>query len=194
MKILTDVKILLASQSPRRRQLLEEAGFRHFRILPADIDESFPDEMPLEQAAEFVAKNKALAIRDLAHPDEVILAADSMVILDGVHYAKPSDLLDARRMIQALSGRKHTVITGVCLANHEKLVTFSGVTEVTMHHLSTEEIDYYVEKYRPLDKAGAYGVQEWIGLCKISKIAGTYANVMGLPVDMVYDALRLFHD
>jgi septum formation protein len=192
MDLLKDRKILLASQSPRRRQLLEEAGYKQFRILPADIDETFPDEMPLEQAAEFVAKNKALAIRHLAQADEVILSADSMVILDGVHFAKPATLAEAKEMLAALAGNSHTVITGVCLANHQKMVTFSGITTVTMHPMTAQEIDYYVEQYKPLDKAGAYGVQEWIGLCKIAHIQGTYANVMGLPTDLVYARLLEF--
>jgi septum formation protein len=191
MQRLTEIPILLASQSPRRKQLLEEAGFR-FRVMPADIDESFPDDMLLEVAAEYIARNKAVAILPHATPTEVVLAADSMVILDGVHYAKPIDEQDAIEMITALQGKTHLVVTGVCLANAAKMVTFSGHTHVSMHPMTLEEITYYVQQYKPFDKAGAYGVQEWIGLCKIAEIRGTYTNVMGLPVDMVYHGLEEF--
>jgi septum formation protein len=192
MQQLLSTKILLASQSPRRKQLLEEAGFRNFRIQPADIDENFPDDMPLEQAAEYVATNKAMTILPQAASDEVVLAADSMVILDGVHYAKPTDEADAITMITALQGKRHLVVTGVCLASGTKMVQFSSHTYVTLHAMTLEEITYYVQTYKPLDKAGAYGAQEWIGICKIASMEGTYTNVMGLPVDMVYAALAEF--
>jgi septum formation protein len=192
MHILNTTQLLLASQSPRRKQLLEEAGFHNFRILPANIDESFPDEMPLEQAAEYVATNKAMTILPLATAQEIVLAADSMVILEGVHYAKPLDETDAIAMITALQGKTHLVVTGVCLASREKMVQFSSHTQVTLHPMTPEEIAYYVHTYKPLDKAGAYGAQEWIGLCKIARLEGTYANVMGLPIDMVYAALQEF--
>jgi septum formation protein len=191
MQIL-DTPLLLASQSPRRRQLLTEAGFTRFRIIPADIDESFPEEMPLYLAAEYVAANKAKAILQQALPNEVILSADSMVILDGVHYAKPENEAHAIEMITALAGTTHLVITGCCLMSQSRTELFSAHTEVTLKPMSQAEIVYYVQQYRPYDKAGAYGAQEWIGLCKISKYVGSYTNVLGLPVDLVYDKLQIF--
>ena len=122
----------------------------------------------------------------------VLLGADSVVILDGVIYEKPKDRSDAQRILRELSGRKHTVITGVCLANERQERVFSGISRVHFDRLSDEEIDFYVDKYQPYDKAGAYAIQEWIGLCKINKIEGTYANIMGLPVDLVYQELQHF--
>lgn len=183
--------IVLASKSPRRSQLLREAGF-DFRILSLDVDEDFSTDMPVEEVAEYLARRKALAAAPALRPDEVILAADSVVILDGEIFNKPADYDEAFWMIRRLSGRQHTVVTGVCLLSAERERSFSGVSNVTFADLSNEEIDYYIRTCQPFDKAGAYGVQEWIGLCKITHIEGTYANVMGLPVDKVYAALREF--
>lgn len=181
--------IILASKSPRRAQLLAEAGFE-FTVAELDVNEDFPAEMPVEAVAEHLAQRKALAARHLIKKNEIVLTADSVVILDGVIYNKPADYDEAFRMIRALSGRQHTVITGVCLisATHEK--SFSGVSQVFFAELSDAEIDHYIRTCKPFDKAGAYGVQEWIGLCKIRRIEGTYANVMGLPVDLVYETLK----
>ncbi|MBK8556801.1 MAG: septum formation protein Maf [Lewinellaceae bacterium] len=183
--------ILLASRSPRRSQLLREAGFS-FSVIGGDVPENFPEEMPVEQVAEHLAQRKALASRNHISDREIVLAADSVVILEGVIYNKPADYDDAFRMIRKLSGKQHTVITGVCMLAKEKTVSFSGISRVWIAELSDEEIDYYIRTCQPFDKAGAYGVQEWIGLCKITKIDGTYANVMGLPVDLVYQALQEF--
>ena len=183
--------IVLASKSPRRSQLLREAGF-DFRILSLDVDEDFSADMPVEEVAEYLARRKALAAAPALRPDEVILAADSVVILDCEIFNKPADYDEAFWMIRRLSGRQHTVVTGVCLLSAERERSFSGVSNVTFADLSNEEIDYYIRTCQPFDKAGAYGVQEWIGLCKITHIEGTYANVMGLPVDKVYAALREF--
>ena len=183
--------LILASQSPRRSQLLREAGFV-FTVQVSDIDESFPSDMPVEEVAPWLARRKALAVAHLIQDQEIILAADSVVILDGVIYNKPADISEAFRMIRTLSGRQHTVITGVCLLSKEREKTFSGVTNVWFAEMTDEEIAYYVETCKPFDKAGAYGVQEWIGHCKITRIEGTFPNVMGLPVDLVYAALREF--
>ncbi len=183
--------IVLASKSPRRSQLLREAGF-DFRVLPLDVDEDFPADMPVEEVAEYLARRKALAAAPAIQSDEVILAADSVVILDGEIFNKPADYDEAFRMIRRLSGRQHTVITGVCLLSATRERSFSGVSQVTFAGLNDAEIDYYIRSCQPFDKAGAYGVQEWIGLCKITHIEGTYANVMGLPVDKVYAALQEF--
>lgn len=183
--------LILASQSPRRSQLLREAGFK-FTVKAFDIDESFPAEMPVEEVAPWLAQRKAQAAAGLIRDREIILAADSVVILDGVIYNKPAGYNEAFQMIRLLSGKQHTVITGVCLLAKEKEKTFSGVTKVWFAELSDEEIDYYICSCRPFDKAGAYGVQEWIGHCKITRIEGTFPNVMGLPVDLIYAALQEF--
>lgn len=183
--------LILASQSPRRSQLLREAGFE-FSVFASEIDESFPPEMPVEEVAPWLAQRKAYAAAHLIQDKEVVLAADSVVILDGVIYNKPADYADAFRMIRLLSGRQHTVITGVCLLAKEKEKVFAGVTKVWFAQLDDEEIDYYIRTCQPFDKAGAYGAQDWIGHCKISRIEGTFQNVMGLPVDLVYQALGEF--
>lgn len=183
--------LILASQSPRRSQLLREAGFE-FSVFASEIDESFPPEMPVEEVAPWLAQRKACAAAHLIQDNEVVLAADSVVILDGVIYNKPADYADAFRMIRLLSGRQHTVITGVCLLAKEKEKVFAGVTKVWFAQLDDEEIDYYIRTCQPFDKAGAYGAQDWIGHCKISRIEGTFQNVMGLPVDLVYKALGEF--
>lgn len=183
--------LILASQSPRRSQLLREAGF-NFSIQACDIDESFPPDMPAEAVAPWLARRKAHAAAHLIQDREIVLAADSVVILDGVIYNKPADYADAFRMIRLLSGRQHTVITGVCLLAKEQEKTLAGVTKVWFAELSDEEIDYYIRTCNPFDKAGAYGAQDWIGHCKITRIEGTFQNVMGLPVNLVYEALREF--
>lgn len=183
--------LILVSKSPRRAQLLYEAGFV-FSIQGLDVPEDYPDDMPVEEVAEYLACRKALGGSHLIREREVLLAADSTVVLDGVIYNKPVDHADARQMLKALSGQRHRVVTGVCLSAAERQVSFSGKTDVWFEELTDDEIEYYIETCQPYDKAGAYGVQEWIGLCKIKRIEGTYANVMGLPVDMVYAALKEF--
>lgn len=183
--------LILASKSPRRSQLLREAGFE-FSVQAFDTDESFPEDIPCVDVAPWLAHKKALAAAHLIQDQEIILAADSVVILDNTIYNKPADYDDAFRMIRALSGKQHLVVTGVCLmsAEHEKLL--AGHTKVWFDHLSDEEIDYYIHTCQPFDKAGSYGAQDWIGHCKITKIEGTFQNVMGLPVDLVYAALQSF--
>lgn len=181
--------LILASKSPRRSQLLREAGFE-FIVHAFDVDESFSDQMPVEDVAPWLALQKARSAAHLIQDQEIILAADSVVILDGVIYNKPADHQDAFRMLRLLSGRQHTVITGVCLLSKEKEVSRAGVTKVWFAELSDEEINYYIQTCRPFDKAGAYGCQEWIGHCKIKRIEGSFPNVMGLPVDLVYAALQ----
>lgn len=183
--------LILASKSPRRSQLLQEAGFE-FTVQTFDMDESFPSEMPVEAVAPWLAQRKAEAAAHLIEQDEVVLAADSVVILEGRIYNKPDDYNEAFSMIRALSGKQHTVITGVCLRSKEKEEVFAGVTKVWFSELSDEEIDYYIRTCQPFDKAGSYGAQDWIGHCKITRIEGTFQNVMGLPVDLVYAALQKF--
>lgn len=186
-----DRPLILASKSPRRSQLLQEAGF-NFRVECFDVDESFPEDMPCLEVAPWLAQKKARAARRLIRDREVILAADSVVILGQVIFNKPADYEEAFGMIRALSGREHLVVTGVCLLGKEKEVQVAGHTKVWFAELSDAEIDYYINTCSPYDKAGSYGAQDWIGHCKITRIEGTFQNVMGLPVDLVYAALKEF--
>lgn len=186
-----DRKILLFSKSPRRSQLLQEAGF-DFEVVTAEVDESFPPEMNVREVAEYIARKKAVAAGHLLDRSEIILTADTIVLLEGVIYEKPVDVADARRILSDLSGKVHEVITGVCLLSKNQERSFSGVSKVHFGQLTPEEIDYYIQTYQPFDKAGAYAIQEWIGHCKIHKIEGTYSNIMGLPVDLVYRELLDF--
>ncbi|MEO6760489.1 MAG: Maf family protein [Saprospiraceae bacterium] len=183
--------LILASKSPRRSQLLREAGFE-FTVQAFDVDESFPASMPVEEVAPWLAERKAQAAAHLIQDQEIILSADSVVILDNVIYNKPEDYADAVRMLRLLSGRQHTVVTGICLLAKERQQTFAGITKVWFAELSDAEIDYYIRTCPPFDKAGSYGAQDWIGHCKITRIEGTFQNVMGLPVDLVYRALAEF--
>jgi septum formation protein len=185
-------KIILASKSPRRRQLLQQAGFQ-FEVRTREVEETFPPELPVEEVAAYLATKKAEAVRDfLTGGDEIILTADSVVILNGKFYGKATDLADAAQMLRELSGNVHEVITGVCLLSAKKEVVFSGVSRVHFAELSKEEIQYYVNNYEVLDKAGSYAIQEWIGLCCIEKIEGSYSNIMGLPMELVYQHLKEF--
>ncbi len=184
-------KIILASKSPRRSFLLKQAGF-DFEVRTKEVEEDYPADMPVDAVAPYLARKKALAALDLIVGDEIILASDCVVVFDNVIYGKPVDYADAVHILKTLSGKVHRVITGVCLLSKEKEVTLSDVSKVYMDDLSEEEIDFYVRHYQPFDKAGAYAIQEWIGLCKISKIEGSYANIMGLPVHLVYKALQTF--
>lgn len=185
-------KIILASQSPRRKQLLSEAGFE-FEVRVTDIPEDFPEEMPASEVPSYLAEKKAIAAWEMfAQGDEIILASDSVVILDNIIYGKPTDYDEAVSILEALSGRIHQVITGVCILDKHRKEVFSSVANVYFKKLNRSEIDYYIQNYKPYDKAGAYAIQEWIGLCKIEKIEGTYSNIMGLPMEMVYDKLQDF--
>lgn len=186
-----DRPLILASQSPRRRQLLAEAGFT-FTVEPLDIDESFPADLPAAEVAPYLARKKAAAGQHLLGPESILLTADSVVILEGEIYNKPQDYAEGFAMLSRLSGKMHQVITGVCLKSLHKEVTLAGESRVYFGNLSEEEIDYYLQTYQPYDKAGAYGIQEWIGWCKVTRLEGTYSNVMGLPVDLVYQALLAF--
>lgn len=186
------IRLILASQSARRSQLLEMAGIP-FVVKPMPIDETWPDILPATEVAPYLARQKAQAASVLLEsPNDVLLTADSVVILDDVIYGKPADYDEGFRILSKLSGRTHQVITGVCLRSHNREVVFADLAEVHFDPLSTEEIDYYLKRYQPYDKAGAYAIQEWIGLCKISKIEGSYANIMGLPVQRLYQELKEF--
>lgn len=181
--------LLLASKSPRRQDLLRAAGI-DFKLIDVDVEEIYPDDMKVEIVPEFLARKKAEAAIPLMEPDHLILAADSVVIKDGVIFGKPTDRLHAIEMTSLLSGHHHTVITGVFICNSQKGIGFSEFTEVWIEAMSTDEIEYYIDHFLPLDKAGSYGIQDWIGWAKVSRIEGSYANVMGLPVHKVYEVLN----
>ncbi|MEM1328571.1 MAG: Maf family protein [Bacteroidota bacterium] len=183
--------ILLATQSPRRKQLMQEAGFT-FRARATHVAEDFPADMPKVEVAAFLARKKALAARAWIVDDEIVLAADSTVLLDGELYEKPQDEADAKRMLRALSGQIHQVITGVCFCSKDSDTAFSVATNVYFETLSEAEIDYYVRTCQPYDKAGSYGVQEWLGHCKVKQLEGSFTNVMGLPMYEVYHELGKF--
>ena len=184
--------LILASNSPRRRELLSGIDVEYeVRTLP-DIEESYPETLPHEEIAEYLARKKASAYIFELRDDELLITADTIVLLNGMILGKPVGKKDAKRMLRALSGQTHRVITGVCLTSKQKQVCFSDVAHVTFGLLTDEEIDYYVEKYNPSDKAGAYGVQEWIGYVGVERIEGSYFNVMGLPIFKVYRELRHF--
>ncbi len=185
-----DQPLLLASQSPRRKQLLQEAGFTHFRVRATDADETIPPNLPIEHVAGFLAEKKAGAALEWLAGDEIIIAADTIVVFEGKIYGKPSSNGDAFGMIRRLSGAMHEVITGVCLQSRTKKMVFSDTAQVYFDDFTNEEIYYYIDRYQPFDKAGAYGIQEWIGLCKIQKIIGSYSTIMGLPMQKVYPALE----
>ncbi len=184
-------KIILASASPRRKLLLEECGFA-LDIKPMDVDETADGETPLNLVAEIIAIKKAEAALPLIQSDEIVLAADSVVVLGDKLFGKPHNRDDAFRMLASLSGKVHTVFTGVCLLDAVKRISFTSQTEVFMRPLSAEEIDWYIDHFKPYDKAGSYAIQEWIGLCKVPRIEGSHANIMGLPTDLVYEGLKQF--
>ncbi len=182
-------KIILASKSPRRKNLLQQAGF-NIEIKTKEVEENYPEDMPSAQVAPYLAEKKAMACADfLSAETDILLAADSVVILDNVIYGKPVDYDDAFQILKNLSGKKHEVITGVCLLSTQKKKVFAGLSKVYFRPLSDDEIHYYIKTCKPYDKAGAYAIQEWIGLCKIAKIEGTYTNIMGLPMEDVYREL-----
>lgn len=183
-------KIILASNSPRRRELLSGLGVDYeVKIVPG-IDETYPESLNGEEIPVYIAQEKANAYRISLQPDELVITADTIVYVDGMVLGKPVDEADACRMLRMLSGRTHQVITGVCLTTVDFQKSFASVTEVTFDTLSDEEIGYYVEKYRPMDKAGSYGVQEWIGFVGVTGLKGSYYNVMGLPVQRLYKELK----
>lgn len=185
--------IILASQSPRRKQLLEWAEVP-FEIVVKETDEAFPAGLPAADVAVYIAKNKALAVKDflqsgLQH-QSVILAADTIVVIDDEVIGKPQHREDAIAILQKLNGRVHQVITGVVILSGDKEISFADITEVAFHELSNEQLQFYVDKYKPYDKAGAYAIQEWIGVVGIKSVSGDFYNVMGLPVSRVVQALE----
>ncbi|MDH6533664.1 septum formation protein Maf [Parabacteroides sp. 52] len=185
-------KIVLGSNSPRRKELLAglDVNFS-VRTLP-DVDESYPDTLPIQEVPAYIAHKKAEAYMLKMADDELLITADTIVWASDKVLGKPTDREDARIMLQALSGKEHKVITGVCLVTKDKKVSFSVTSEVRFGTLTEAEIIYYVEKYCPYDKAGAYGIQEWIGYIAVESINGSFYNVMGLPVQRLYQELKQF--
>ena len=183
-------KYILASNSPRRRELLAGLGLDfEVRVLPG-IDESYPSELQGGDIPLYISKEKANAYVGQLRDDELLITADTIVWLDGEVLEKPKDEADARRMLHELSGRTHQVFTGVSLTTTTKQVSFSCRSDVTFCTLTDDEIDYYISHYHPLDKAGAYGVHEWIGYVGVERIEGSFFNVVGLPVQRLYQALK----
>ena len=192
MNLLPHYKIILASNSPRRKELLAglDVDFE-VRVLKG-IDESYPADLPTKQIAQYISQKKAAAYRNTIAHDELVITADTIVVLGDEVMGKPKDEADACRMLRELSGKTHQVITGVTLTTIEKQHSFSVETDVTFKEFSEEEIVYYVKKYQPMDKAGSYGIQEWIGYVGVTSLQGSYFNVMGLPVQRIYEALKNF--
>jgi len=182
-------KIILASQSPRRKQLLEWAEVP-FEIVVKETDESFPTGLTTENTAIHIARQKAIAVRPSVKTDSVILAADTIVVLDEHIIGKPKDREDAVRILTNISGKKHVVITGVVIRKGENEIAFADSTDVYFHELTEDQIEFYVDKYKPYDKAGAYAIQEWIGVVGIKSVSGDFYNVMGLPVSRVVRELK----
>lgn len=183
-------KYVLASNSPRRKELLAGLGL-NFEVRVIDgIDESYPASLPASEVAQYIAEKKADAYRSTMQADELIITADTVVIVGEDILGKPHDEADAVRMLREISGRTHQVTTGVSLLTSTQQCSFSVTTDVTFKSLSDEEIMHYVSHYRPFDKAGAYGIQEWIGYIGVTGLHGSYYNVMGLPVQRIYTELQ----
>jgi septum formation protein len=182
--------LILASNSPRRKQLLQETGF-NFEVEVLPTDESFPDNIPTHEVAGYISSQKAEVFRNL-HSEKIILTADTVVIIGETILNKPQDIQDAVRMLRMLSGNTHEVTTAVSLLADDHVYTISDTALVTFRTLEDTEINYYIEHYKPFDKAGAYGVQEWIGMVGINRIEGSFYTIMGLPVHVVYQLLKPF--
>ncbi|MCF6185450.1 MAG: Maf family nucleotide pyrophosphatase [Bacteroidales bacterium] len=192
MNFLSDKKILLASKSPRRKQLLKDTGFSFTVIKGKEVDESIPEKITGKDVAIFLADLKADAYTNEIKENTILITADTIVCLNDKILGKPKDYEDAFNILQSLSGKEHKVITGVSVRSAEKQISFADETSVKFKDLSKEEIDYYITNYKPYDKAGAYGIQEWIGYIGITEIKGSYFNVMGLPVQKIYEILKKF--
>ena len=193
------MRIVLASNSPRRKELLAGLGIPYDVFVLQGIDESYPPTLPAHEVAEYIARKKAKAYKNVNLNENsslftlhssLLLTADTIVVCDGEILGKPHDAADACAMLRKLSGKTHQVYTGYCLQTADKTVSGTVCSDVTFKELSDEEITYYVEKYNPLDKAGAYGIQEWIGYIGITGIRGSYYNVMGLPVQRIYEEIK----
>lgn len=191
-KIMKAKKIILASNSPRRHELLAGLDISfEVKVIPG-IDESYPEDLPAVEVPQYISKAKADAYLGMIDDDTMVITADTVVVLDNEILGKPVDDDDARRILHKLSGKTHQVITGVCLTSLDKQRVFAVTTGVTFKQFTEQEIDYYVSHYHPLDKAGAYGIQEWIGHIGVTALNGSYFNVMGLPVQRIYMEMQDF--
>lgn len=185
--------IILGSQSPRRKELLSGVGINFTVVLKNDGNEEYPDTLEAEKIPVYLAEQKLLAYADeLQINNNLVITADTIVLIQGKVLGKPVSKSDAIQILTCLSGKWHKVITGVCIACKEKKISFDATSEVHFKTLSQEEIEYYVENYKPYDKAGAYGIQEWIGYIAINEIKGSYYNVMGLPIQKLCENLKSF--
>ena len=189
MHSIKNYKLILASASPRRQQLMKDAGFT-FEVRLKSVEEKYPQELHLENVPEYLSKVKASAFREELKADEVLITADTVVCIHDRILGKPTDRKEAISMLQELSGNRHLVVTGVSVTTRTEQLSFSSRTDVFFKHLSNEEIELYVDTYKPFDKAGAYGIQEWIGYIGIERIEGSFYNVMGLPIQKLYETLR----
>lgn len=190
-EVLKHKTIILGSKSPRRKELLEGLGIS-FETRTKEVEESFSNDLDQQKVAEFLAEKKANAFNSELTTGDIVITSDTVVLCENEILGKPKDTADAYKMLSKLSGKSHQVITGVCLKSIDKTITFSDTTRVWFKHLTSEEINYYIHNYKPFDKAGSYGIQEWIGYIGIEKIEGTYFNVMGLPVNLLYKKLYDF--
>lgn len=181
------MKIILFSKSPRRQELLKLMGL-DFSIMTKDVDESFPSSLSPDKVAQYIAEKKAHAF-DGEIQEEILITADTIVAIDGEILGKPIDEADARKMLEKLSGRTHQVYTGVAISYKQNITSFVDRTDVEFRKISSEEIDFYISEYKPYDKAGAYGIQEWIGLTCVRSLNGSYTSVMGLPTEKLYTQL-----
>ncbi|WP_025797752.1 Maf-like protein [Hoylesella saccharolytica] len=188
----TDYQLILASASPRRKELLAGLNIPFEVRLIDGIDETYPSELPINEVPLYISQKKAAAYKANVSPQTIVLTADTVVVCNEQILGKPIDEADARRMLQMLSGTTHRVITGVTLLVEGNSKSFSVATDVTFKPLSAAEIDYYIRTFKPFDKAGAYGIQEWIGYIGVTAINGSYFNVMGLPVQRIYEELRIY--
>lgn len=189
MHSIKNYKLILASASPRRQQLMKDAGFT-FEVRLKNVEEKYPQELHWENVPEYLSKVKASAFREELKADEVLITADTVVCIHDRILGKPADRKEAISMLQELSGNRHLVVTGVSVTTRTEQLSFSSRTDVFFKRLSNEEIEFYVDTYKPFDKAGAYGIQEWIGYIGIERIEGSFYNVMGLPIQKLYGTLR----
>lgn len=189
MHSIKNYKLILASASPRRQQLMKDAGFT-FEVRLKNVEEKYPQELHWENVPEYLSKVKASAFREELKADEVLITADTVVCIHDRILGKPAGRKEAISMLQELSGNRHLVVTGVSVTTRTEQLSFSSRTDVFFKHLSNEEIEFYVDTYKPFDKAGAYGIQEWIGYIGIERIEGSFYNVMGLPIQKLYETLR----
>ncbi|RLD58871.1 MAG: septum formation protein Maf [Bacteroidetes bacterium] len=192
LKNLEKYKIILASKSPRRQNLLKELGVDFEIVENNNVDEVYPEDLTKHDIPVFLAEKKAQGLFSKITGNELIITSDTIVLFNNEVIEKPVDYNDAVKMLNKLSGNKHTVVSGVCITTKQKQVSFSADTDVYFNHLTEDEIKYYIDNFKPFDKAGAYGIQEWIGFIGVEKIEGSYFNVMGLPIHRLYDELKKF--